>query len=165
MPQDFLNKLNYPGIYLLLLHSDRSRTIQVGKKGNFLLEHSYYLYIGSARGPGGIKSRLKHHLTFSHKPHWHIDYIKNRINLPEVAVSLSDELNECQLANIIDGSGLTIRPPIGIGSSDCNCYTHFWQLHDNSGHDGLKNIMDHLIAPRSEGISSDSFEYNTIHFD
>ncbi len=36
--------------------------IQIGKLGQFKFKKGYYAYVGSAFGPGGLNSRIKHHI-------------------------------------------------------------------------------------------------------
>lgn len=50
-----------PGTYALLLKLDKQERITVGKLGTFDLPAGYYLYVGSALGPGGLRARLTRH--------------------------------------------------------------------------------------------------------
>jgi len=36
----------------------------------------YYIYIGSAFGPGGVRARMLRHLRADKPKHWHIDYLR-----------------------------------------------------------------------------------------
>ncbi len=56
-----LSKLGQ-GSYILILHLNRPERIAVGKLGKCSFPAGYYTYVGSALGPGGLASRLKHHL-------------------------------------------------------------------------------------------------------
>ena len=40
------------------------------------LQPGYYVYLGSALGPGGLRARITHHQKLSPRPHWHIDYLR-----------------------------------------------------------------------------------------
>ncbi len=51
--------------------------MKVGKLGEFFFPQGVYLYSGSARGLGGLSSRLQRHLLGSSKKHWHIDYLRH----------------------------------------------------------------------------------------
>ncbi len=57
-----------PGTYALLLKLDRWERITVGKLGTFDFPAGYYLYVGSALGPGGLQARLAHHQRGSKSP-------------------------------------------------------------------------------------------------
>ena len=46
------------GIYALVLHLEHREEITVGKLGTVTFPAGYYLYVGSALGPGGLEARL-----------------------------------------------------------------------------------------------------------
>lgn len=62
------------GTYALILEAKNEKQVQIGHWGILDIKIGYYLYIGSAFGPGGIKSRVSRHFK-QKKPHWHIDYL------------------------------------------------------------------------------------------
>ena len=62
-----------PGSYLLILHVAHPAAIVVGRFGKVAVASGWYLYTGSALGPGGLRGRLRHHLQPAPRPHWHID--------------------------------------------------------------------------------------------
>ena len=64
-----------PGTYALILELVESMSIEVGRLGRFDCPSGIYIYLGSARGPGGLGGRLGRHLRRDSKPHWHIDYL------------------------------------------------------------------------------------------
>jgi len=41
----------------------------------FAIPRGVYLYVGSARGFGGLKARVARHLRAVKKVHWHVDYL------------------------------------------------------------------------------------------
>jgi len=47
--------------------------IRVGKLGVLPLQPGFYVYVGSAHGPSGLRARLAHHLGPGSRRHWHID--------------------------------------------------------------------------------------------
>jgi Uri superfamily endonuclease len=49
--------------------------IRVGSLGTFTFAPGFYLYIGSARGPGGLRARIERHLRKDKVKRWHIDYL------------------------------------------------------------------------------------------
>ncbi len=65
-----------PGIYVLVLHLPAETHLTIGRLGAFDLHPGYYLYVGSAFGPGGLAGRLRHHRRPARHPHWHIDYLR-----------------------------------------------------------------------------------------
>ena len=125
-----------PGTYALLLKLDKQERITVGKLGTFNFPAGYYLYVGSALGPGGLRARLARHRRSSQnssganpgqtgqKLHWHIDYLLQRAQLVEVWSVASAERLECkwgQGARGLSGAQVLVR---GFGSSDCRCAAH-----------------------------------------
>ena len=115
-----------PGTYALILQSHSNETIQVGRWGQLSLQPGYYIYVGSAFGPGGMRARVARHLRI-HKPkHWHIDYLRKFVTPLEAWVSYDAERLEHQWAqNFYETGGMT--PVQGFGCSDCKCYTHLFQ--------------------------------------
>jgi Uri superfamily endonuclease len=114
------------GSYVLVFKLDKPTTLDVGRLGAVNLSSGNYVYCGSARGPGGLAARIKHHAKISARPFWHIDYIKNVSQLLSVGFDLGNERMECRWAEILLNQNLfqIVRP--GFGSSDCPCSTHFY---------------------------------------
>jgi Uri superfamily endonuclease len=73
-----------PGTYVLVLRCFTTRTVGVGRIGPVRLAPGWYLYVGSAFGPGGLRARIGHHTKRSARPHWHIDYIRQDTHLESV---------------------------------------------------------------------------------
>jgi len=125
-----------PGTYALLLKLDNQERITIGKLGTFDFPVGYYLYVGSALGPGGLWARLARHRRDSEnspgssssqrgkKLHWHIDYLLQRAQLSEVWSVASEERLECKWSEVARGlSGAQVLAR-GFGSSDCRCPAH-----------------------------------------
>lgn len=64
-----------PGYYALVIRLDKEITVRTRGGRRFLLKPGLYVYIGSARGPGGVKARVERHMRRDKKPFWHIDYV------------------------------------------------------------------------------------------
>jgi Uri superfamily endonuclease len=110
------------GTYLLLVRAKNETRITVGKLGRLVVKPGYYVYLGSAHGPGGLDARVRRHLGREKKLHWHIDYLREVTVDPSAYYEL-DSRNECFFANeLIKGPGAT--PLTGFGSSDCRCDSH-----------------------------------------
>lgn len=82
------------GAYLLILKSQISTTIEIGKIGSMDVQKGYYFYVGSAFGPGGIKARVNRHLKHDKSLRWHIDYLRSHCLLKQVFISYSTEKQE-----------------------------------------------------------------------
>ena len=50
-----------PEPYILIYNVPKARHIPVGKLSMFRFESEFYAYVGSAFGPHGLPTRLKHH--------------------------------------------------------------------------------------------------------
>jgi Uri superfamily endonuclease len=115
-----------PGTYTLILSSTIEKPINIGKLATLQLKHGYYVYIGSAFGPGGLKARIKHHLNPSSRPHWHIDYLRPTLNLREIWYTFDQTRREHQWAEIHAVTRNARMPLPGFGSSDCRCLSHLF---------------------------------------
>jgi Uri superfamily endonuclease len=115
-----------PGTYALILQCKITDKIQIGRWKAIDIEPGYYVYVGSAFGPGGIKARVSRHCKKTKPKRWHIDYLREYVDLIEVWCSHAPERLEHQWAQIFQGmKGMT--PVKGFGCSDCKCYSHlFW---------------------------------------
>lgn len=113
-----------PGTYVLLLQATTPQPIQVGRLGSLLVQAGYYLYVGSALGPGGLAARINRHLRQDKKPHWHIDYLRAVTEVVDVRWQCDPLRRECAWAEQWQQvAGATI-PLAGFGSSDCGCESH-----------------------------------------
>ena len=117
-----------PGTYAVILASTEAVPIRVGKLGILQLQPGFYVYVGSAHGPGGLRARLAHHLKPTARPHWHIDYL--RAHTTPVEVWYVDDRNrwECRWADCLRRMREASVALNGFGSSDCGCETHLYFL-------------------------------------
>ena len=112
------------GTYALVLHLGHREEMAIGKLGTFVFPAGYYLYLGSALGPGGLEARLARHRRREKRPRWHIDYLLQRAAPVEVWSVASGERLECLWARAArELPGARIPVP-GFGSSDCRCPSH-----------------------------------------
>ena len=112
------------GTYILVLKSDRERTITIGKLGKYLFPPGFYAYAGSAFGPGGLKSRIGRHMKKTKKCRWHIDYLRACIDPYEVWFDHHQEKQECVWLRLLCSLEGARVPCEGFGSSDCSCPSH-----------------------------------------
>jgi Uri superfamily endonuclease len=113
-----------PGTYALILRAPRSRTISVGKLGQFSFRAGWYAYAGSARGPGGLAARISRHASRSKPLHWHLDYLRSEVDCLEAWYATGSERRECAwAAALAQLSGASIPAP-RFGASDCRCAAH-----------------------------------------
>ena len=114
------------GTYIVVLKSRQAKTIQIGKLAQLDIKKGYYVYIGSAMGPGGVLARLKHHSEVSERPHWHLDYLRAATEFYETYALFSAERKECEWATMMAKTAAVSEPMKGFGSSDCKCSTHLF---------------------------------------
>ena len=118
----------HPGTYALILTPNSSKPVKIGKLGMLQVRVGYYIYVGSAFGPGGLRARTAHHKKIANQPRWHIDYLRTVTHLRELWYSYDPLPREHQWANIIAGAREITVPFPGFGSSDCNCKSHLYFL-------------------------------------
>jgi Uri superfamily endonuclease len=114
------------GTYALMLHLPSNQTFQVGRLGTYGFDSGFYIYVGSAFGPGGLAARLKHHLRKTDRPHWHIDCLRYRSVLKEIWFSKSEERGEHLWASVINKMTGAFIPVKNFGSTDCRCPSHLF---------------------------------------
>jgi Uri superfamily endonuclease len=110
------------GSYVLLLKATHPTKVQVGKLGKLSIKPGFYVYSGSAFGPGGLGARVGRHLRLNKKLRWHIDYLRSRVD-DVIAYYQPDSRSECLFACELMNAGGEI-PMKGFGSSDCKCESH-----------------------------------------
>ena len=109
------------GTYALLIRLDQAANIEVGRRGTFAFPPGYYLYLGSARGPGGLAARLGRHRRRDKTLRWHVDYLLQRAEPVEVWSAVADERLECRWAEAVRRlPGATVVGP-RCRASACRC--------------------------------------------
>ena len=117
--------LSTSGTYAIWFRSNRKNIIEIGKLGQLKLLPGFYVYVGSAFGPGGIKARVGRHLRMEKTLRWHIDYLRQYTTPVEIWLAYEKHL-EHRWSERIDKTPTTRIPLAGFGSSDCNCPTHLF---------------------------------------
>lgn len=113
-----------PGAYALVLQAHRRRRVAVGSLGVLDVAPGFYIYCGSALGPGGLAARLGRHLRPLVSPHWHIDYLRPAAPVTAVLYAPGPARRECDWARLAAGLPGARAPLRGFGSSDCACVAH-----------------------------------------
>ncbi len=114
------------GSYVLLLHLDRPQGIPVGRLGCCTFAAGWQLYVGSARGPGGLRARLRHHLTPVTRPHWHVDFLRAAAPCVAVWYAAGAARCECAWAAVLASLPGAALPLPRFGASDCRCPAHLY---------------------------------------
>ena len=115
-----------PGTYALLLSSSANCLVQIGRFGQCYVLPGFYVYIGSACGPGGVRGRVAHHQKPAARLHWHIDYLRTVTRLEEIWYVYDAVRWEHVWADIVQhlrGASIPFRR---FGASDCTCVSHLY---------------------------------------
>lgn len=114
------------GTYALILRARSAQRVRIGALGHLGLRPGVYVYVGSAFGPGGVRARLKHHLSHSPSPHWHIDYLRRATELDQVWYTHDPVRREHAWADLFRSARGAVIPLRGFGASDCRCASHLF---------------------------------------
>ncbi len=109
------------GVYVLYLEIVQDSEFLVGSLGVVKLAKGTYLYIGSARGPGGLRARISRHFDKRKKIRWHIDYLTTHTNV--ILSGVTYAVTELDMESKLLHKLLTFSDVLGIavprfGSSD-----------------------------------------------
>ena len=115
------------GVYVLIIDVKSQVSFSAGSLGAISLRKGLYAYVGSAKGPGGLRGRVLRHLRSDKKLRWHIDYLlaQPSVKVVKVLYAVTEEVRECDLVGELVKRGA--RAPVkGFGSSDCRrrCPAH-----------------------------------------
>jgi Uri superfamily endonuclease len=121
-----------PGTYALLIRVAEPIEITPGRLGTFRLARGWYVYVGSARGPGGLAARVGRHLrpASQKRLRWHIDYLTAQVPVSQVVWVMGSERKECVWARrllALPGASASIPR---FGAADCACPAHLIRLGD-----------------------------------
>jgi endonuclease-3 len=135
------------GTYSLVIELSAGATVDVGALGRHAFDPGWYVYTGSAFGPGGF-ARVERHRELARGErdarHWHVDYL---LGHPDSAIrtvhTTADADLECAVAH-----HLPPGPVDGFGASDCDCPTHLARFEGRDA--ALRSVRDaHEIAAAS----------------
>ncbi len=103
------------GAYIVILRLRDPLRIRVGILGVIEFDEGHYAYVGSARGPGGVRARLCRHIRGTGTKRWHIDYLREHA---EVAYYLYTCGGPSERVIAERCHRLLAPGPKGFGSSD-----------------------------------------------
>ena len=141
-----------PGTYALILLASSEEDIRVGRLGLLQVKPGFYVYVGSAFGPGGVNARISHHKNISNHPRWHIDYLRAVTVIQEIWYTYDSVRREHQWAEIFARSRKASTPLGGFGSSDCRCKSHLTYYYS---HPSIKSF--------SRKIHAQYYDHETVH--
>ena len=138
-----------PGTYALLLSAASDELVQIGRLGQLHVRAGFYVYVGSAFGPGGVRAHLAHHCRPAARPHWHIDYLRVAAHIITIWYTYDTLRREHQWAEVLQRACGASIPLQRFGASDCTCASHLYCLRTrpswNAFRSGIRNACrDHL---------------------
>jgi Uri superfamily endonuclease len=98
----------------------------VGKLGVLEAQPGYYLYVGSALGPGGLAARVGRHFRCEKPLRWHVDYLRAAAQIEEVWYATGKSHRECRWVGVLNSLPGASVPLVGFGASDCGCQSHLY---------------------------------------
>lgn len=124
-----------PGTYAVVLRCRRMQTLAVGRLGVIRFPASYYVYVGSALGPGGLRGRVRRHLRAVRRRRWHVDYLRARAVVLELWCATGRVRREHLWAHALQvGADGWVQ---GFGASDCRCPAHLFRFVRRPGLNAL----------------------------
>lgn len=122
--EELIDLPSIQGAYALIVKLVHKVPVDRPRNGPDVLRPGWYVYAGSARGPGGIHARLARHFRIGKRIHWHIDQLTTADDARIWAHPVPGG-HECELlAKLSRSDQFQIACP-GFGSSDCRkCEGH-----------------------------------------
>jgi histidyl-tRNA synthetase len=125
---------------VLVIELSRPIKLELANRPSATLAAGFYLYCGSAKGPGGLQARIARHMRRGKRIHWHFD------NLTKAGCVLGAwaivDGHECQLVAALSHLPMPIE---GFGSSDClGCKSHLMRWPGKSMallHRSLRSVL------------------------
>ncbi len=119
-----------PGAYALEIRLARPLKLPVAALGLPRLRPGRYVYLGSARGPGGLRARVRRHLKARKITRWHVDHLTARASVAAVVSRAGS--SECGMVRALLAAPGVAVPVAGFGSSDCrDCPAHLLLVPDD----------------------------------
>ncbi|RME49438.1 MAG: GIY-YIG nuclease family protein [Chloroflexi bacterium] len=128
---------------------ERPLSLDVGRLGRVTLPAARLVYVGSARGSGGLKARVRRHLLREKRVRWHVDALSSRVQPRAWLADARGVATECGWAKRLADHPQSWIPVLGFGSSDCGqgCPAHLIALPLHGGPSPLT-----LLAPTGEEL-------------
>jgi len=130
------------GTYAIVMRAQDRQQLQIGRLGGVQLSKGWYVYVGSAFGPGGLAARVSRHLRCHKTRHWHIDYLIWATTVREVWYSQRQrDLEHCWAQAALDQPAARnlLR---GFGASDCQCLSHLVRFPTREAVKTLFNALE-----------------------
>jgi Uri superfamily endonuclease len=139
-----------PGTDAFVLACRFDQPVEIGKLGRLHARPGFYVYVGSAFGPGGLRARIAHHLKISAKPRWHLDYLRPLVNPSEIWLTYDSRQREHQWAGVLAGISGAAVPFLGFGASDCRCESHLYFFSFRPSAVGFQRRVHATLNPHAK---------------
>ena len=114
-----------PGSYVVILRNRQHVRVEIGRLRTLKIDPGYFIYVGSAFGPGGVRARVLRHSRKAKALHWHVDYLREKTGFDSAWYSHDPRKLEHAWAEVF--SRLPGYSAIeGFGCSDCRCHSHLF---------------------------------------
>lgn len=135
------------GTYVLFIDVSKDITLDIGLLGEKRFVRGFYIYVGSALGPGGLAKRVERHLRSEKKLFWHIDYLLNSslTEITAVAWRVGLQKLECSISQKADKLFDLVIPIRHFGSSDCKCIGHLKMIQTKDSREFYKAVLSILV--------------------
>lgn len=122
-----------PGTYVLLFHAARPVAFRAGALGAVELPRGWLMYVGSARGPGGLAARVGRHFSGAGRPRWHVDFLVRALPPREAWVAaVAAPREEAWVSAVAGLPGVASVAP-GFGASDSAASSHLFHARRRPG--------------------------------
>jgi Uri superfamily endonuclease len=146
---DFRDLPSSAGTYMLYLCLAHSQALTIGHLGRCHLPAGHYFYVGSARGAGGLRSRVGRHLRGDGVAYWHIDYLHAVAEVRNVFYTVTDTSLECAWSLAVAQLPHAFIPVPHFGASDCRsgCGAHLIGAPQHTDLDRVPRALAQITTP------------------
>ncbi|HHM05950.1 MAG TPA: GIY-YIG nuclease family protein [Gammaproteobacteria bacterium] len=129
------------------MRGDDRAELTIGRLGRMTLLPGYYLYVGSAFGPGGVQARVRRHARVNKPRRWHIDYLRAAAELLEVWYACGETRREREwVRRLSRWPGIAV-PLRGFGASDDPGHSHLFYLENQPSFDAIGQALPDAGEP------------------
>lgn len=139
-----------PGIYALVMRLLSARRLKIGRLGTFDFPAGWYVYQGSAHGPGGLRARTNRHRRDDKIEHWNVDFMRSYAAIHEIWFSHEPSFREHDWAKAVasmTGAGCP-APDFGAHCNE-SCTAHFYHFERRPYSAAFQSAVQGRVAGHS----------------
>jgi len=148
-----------PGTYALIMRMSGRSEILVGKLGSLTTQPGWYVYLGSAMGPGGLAARVGRHCRREKRLRWHVDYLRREAQIQEVWYATGKAQRECRWAKVLRSMPGASVPLARFGASDCRCPSHLLFFMDQPSFETFGQMLRNQTLDRFRPAEPGGIDY------